>query len=57
MDPQRFVQCIVERGVVVSKLLPQHLLGLDLMGQQRACVTSLLPWARDDDVRGGQDRA
>jgi hypothetical protein len=57
MDPQRFVQCIVERGVVVSKLLPQHLLGLDLMGQQRACVTSLLPWARDDDVRGGQDCA
>jgi hypothetical protein len=45
MDVQHFVQCIVERGVVVSKLLPQRLLGLGLveMGQQRACITSLLP--------------
>jgi hypothetical protein len=28
MDPQRFVQCPVERSAVVAKLLPQCLLGL-----------------------------
>jgi hypothetical protein len=40
VDPQRLVQCVVDRGVVVSELLPQHLLGLDLVevGQQHADV-------------------
>jgi hypothetical protein len=28
MDPQRFIQRPVERGVVVAELLPQSLLGL-----------------------------
>jgi hypothetical protein len=28
VDPHRFVQCPVERGVVVAELLPQCLLGL-----------------------------
>jgi hypothetical protein len=31
MDPQCLVQRVVERGPVVSKLLPQGLLGLGLI--------------------------
>jgi hypothetical protein len=31
MDPQGLVQCVVERGPVVSKLLPQGLLSLGLV--------------------------
>jgi hypothetical protein len=31
MDPQRLVQRVVDRGIVVSKLLPQRLLGLGLV--------------------------
>jgi hypothetical protein len=30
VDPQRLVQRVVEQGVVVSKFLPQRLLGLGL---------------------------
>jgi hypothetical protein len=38
VDLQRLVQCIVDRGIMVSKLLTQHLLGLGLVevGQRRA---------------------
>jgi hypothetical protein len=40
MDPQRLVQCIVDRGAMVSKLLPQSLFGLGFVevGQWRAGV-------------------
>jgi hypothetical protein len=59
MNPQGLVQRVVERGAVVSKFLPQRLLGLGLVevGQQRAGVTPLLLWARDDGVRGGEGSA
>jgi hypothetical protein len=57
--PQRLVQCVVDRGVVVLKLLPQRLLGLGLveMSRRRAGVTPLLLRVPDDDIRGGQDIA
>jgi hypothetical protein len=44
VDPQCLVQCVVERGTVVSKLLPQFLFGLGLIevGQRCAGVTPLL---------------
>jgi hypothetical protein len=44
---------------VVSKFLPQRLLGLSLVkvGRRHAGVTLLLLWARDDDVRGGKGSA
>jgi hypothetical protein len=44
MDPQRLVQRIVERGTVVTKLLPQRLLSLGLaeVGRWRAGVLPLL---------------
>jgi hypothetical protein len=44
VDPQRLVQCDVERGAVVSKLITQRLLGLSLieMGRRRASGTLLL---------------
>jgi hypothetical protein len=37
VDPQRLVQCPVERGTVVAELLPQLLLGLSIgeVGRQR----------------------
>jgi hypothetical protein len=56
IDLQRLGQRIVNRGVVVPKLLPQRLLGLGLveMGRRRAGVTPSLLWARDGDIRGGQ---
>jgi hypothetical protein len=40
---------------VVSKFLPQRLLGLGLVevGRRRAGVTPFLLWARDNGVRGG----
>jgi hypothetical protein len=59
MDPQGLAQCVVDRGTVVSKLLPQCLLGLGLvkMGRRRVGVTLLLLWVRDDDIRGGKDSA
>jgi hypothetical protein len=59
VDPQRLVQHVVDRGAVVSKLLPQCLLGLGFikMSRRRAGVTSLLHWGHDDDIRRGQDSA
>jgi hypothetical protein len=56
MDPQRLVQRVVERGVVVSKFLPQHLLGLGLVkvGRRHTGVTPLLLRAHDDGIWGGQ---
>jgi hypothetical protein len=44
VDLQHLVQRILDRGVVISKLLPQRLLGLGLvkMSWQRAGVTPLL---------------
>jgi hypothetical protein len=59
MDPQGLAQCVVDRGIVVSKLLPQCLLGLGLikMGRRCAGVTLLLLWVRDDGIRGGKDSA
>jgi hypothetical protein len=56
VDPQRLVQHVVEQGTVVSKFLPQCLLGLGLIevGRRRADVTSLLLWAHDDGIWGGR---
>jgi hypothetical protein len=43
---------------MVSKLLPQRLLGLGLIEMRRRIdVIPLLLWGRDDDIRGGQDSA
>jgi hypothetical protein len=55
MDSQRLIQRIVDRGVVVSKFLPQRLFGLGLvkMSRRRAGNTSLLLWGRNNDVRCG----
>jgi hypothetical protein len=56
MDPQCLVQRVVERGAVVSKFLPQRLLGLGLVkvGRRHTCVTPLLLRAHDDGVWGRQ---
>jgi hypothetical protein len=52
MDPQGLVQRIVERGAMVSKLLPQCLLGLGLVevGRRRAGVLPLLLRACHSDI-------
>jgi hypothetical protein len=44
VDPQRLVQCSVERSAVVAKLLPQLLLGLGLdeVGRRSAGALRLL---------------
>jgi hypothetical protein len=57
VDPQHLVQRVVERGVVVSKLLPQCLLGLGIVqvGRLRTGVLPLLLGACDGDILGGQD--
>jgi hypothetical protein len=57
VDPQCLVQQVVERGVVVSKLLPPRLLGLGIVevGRRRAGMLPLLLRVRDGDVWGGQD--
>jgi hypothetical protein len=56
VDPQRLVQRIVERGIVVSKFLPQRLLGLGLVkvGRRRAGVPLLLLRVRNSDIRVGR---
>jgi hypothetical protein len=56
VDPQRLVQRIVERGTVVSKLLPQPLLSLGIIevGRRRAGVLPLLSRARHGDIWGGE---
>jgi hypothetical protein len=41
MDPQRFVQRPVKRGVVVAELLPQCLLSLGAGEVSRRCVDAL----------------
>jgi hypothetical protein len=55
MNPQCLVQRVVERGIVVSKFLPQCLLGLGLVkvGRRRAGMPPLLLWARNNDVWSG----
>jgi hypothetical protein len=52
VDPQHLIQRVVERGVVVSKLLPQRLLSLGIVevGQWHAGVLPLLLWAHDGDI-------
>jgi hypothetical protein len=59
MNPQCFIQRIIERGAVVPKFLPQRLFGLGLvkMGPRRTGMTPFQLWGRDDDVRRGQDSA
>jgi hypothetical protein len=42
VDPQRLVQRVVERGIMVSKLLPQRLLGLGLVKVGRRHASELL---------------
>jgi hypothetical protein len=42
MDPQGLVQRIVERGPMISKLLPQHLFSLGLVEVSRWRVGGLL---------------
>jgi hypothetical protein len=56
MDPQCLSQRIVDRGVVVLKLLPQCLLSLGLveMGWRRIGAAQPLLRVRDGGVRGGQ---
>jgi hypothetical protein len=52
---QRLIQRVVERGVVVSEFLTQHLLGLALvkMGRRRAGMPVLLLRVRNGDIWGG----
>jgi hypothetical protein len=38
VDPQRLVQRVVERGVVLAELLPQCLLSLGLVKVDRQCA-------------------
>jgi hypothetical protein len=56
MDPQDLVQRIIERGAMVSKLLPQRLLGLGLVevGRWSASLPPLLLWALHGDIWGGE---
>jgi hypothetical protein len=56
VDPQHLVQRVVERGAIVSKLLPQRLLGLGLvkMSRRRAGVLLLLLRVRHGDIWGGR---
>jgi hypothetical protein len=55
MNPQCLIQRVVERGTVVSKFLPQRLIGLGLVkvGRRRAGMPSLLLWARNNGVWSG----
>jgi hypothetical protein len=59
VDLQRLTQRVVELGVVVAELLPQHLLGLGLteVGRRRACAHPLLLWTRRGVVRSGEGGA
>jgi hypothetical protein len=43
MDPQRLVQRLIERGVVVAELLPKPLLRLSIDVVGRRGVEPLLP--------------
>jgi hypothetical protein len=54
VDPQRLIQRVVERGAMVTELLPQRLLGLGLVevGRRRADVVPLLLRARCRAIRG-----
>jgi hypothetical protein len=56
IDSQCLVQRVVERDAVVSKFLPQCLLGLGLVevGRRGTGVPSPLLRARNGDIRGGQ---
>jgi hypothetical protein len=42
VDPQRLVQCPVERGAVVAEFLPQRLLGLGFAEVGRLRIDALL---------------
>jgi hypothetical protein len=59
MDPQRLVQHIVERGVVVAELFSQRLLGLGLteVGRRRARALPLLLWTCRGAVWSGKGGA
>jgi hypothetical protein len=59
MDPQRFIQRPVERGVVVTELLPQSLLGLGTgeVSRWRVGALSLLLRTRRGAVRSREDPA
>jgi hypothetical protein len=56
MDPQGLVQNVFERGPVVSKLLPQRLLGLGLVevDRRRAGGLLLLLQARQGGILSGE---
>jgi hypothetical protein len=56
MDSQGLVQRVVERGPVVSKLLPQRLLGLGLVevGLRRTGGLPLLLQVRHCGIWGGE---
>jgi hypothetical protein len=56
MDPQGLVQRIVERGPVVSKLLPQRLLGAGLVevGRRRTGGLPLLLQVHHGGIWGGE---
>jgi hypothetical protein len=59
VNPHRLVQCIVDRGVVVSKLLPQCLFDLGFIEVGRWHAGAAWPplWMRVCDDRGGHDSA
>jgi hypothetical protein len=59
MNPQRLVQCVVDRGPVVLKLLPQRLfiLGFIEVGRRHAGPAWPPLWMRVSDDRGGRDSA
>jgi hypothetical protein len=56
VDPQRLGQRVVDRDVVVLKLLPQRLFGLGLVEVSRRRVGTAQPLfqVRDGDIRGGR---
>jgi hypothetical protein len=56
MDPQGLVQRIVEQGPVVSKLLPQRLLGLGLVevGRRHTGELPLLLQVHHCGIWGGE---
>jgi hypothetical protein len=59
MDPQRFVQCPVERSAMLAKLLPQRLLGLGTgeVSRRRVSALPLLLRGRRGAVQSKEDHA
>jgi hypothetical protein len=56
MDPQRLDQSVVDRDVMVTKFLPQRLIGPGLVEMGRWCAGKAQPLLRmrDGDVRRGR---